>query len=38
MIEYLDNILQELIKWWKDKQFKKKIIYYKDKINEKKES
>ena len=34
----LENIILEIIKRWKDKQFRKKILAYKQKLNEKKES
>ena len=38
MIEYLDTLLNKLIKRFKDKQFRKKVLAYKEKLNEKKES
>ena len=33
----VDNILNEIVKWWKDKQLKKKILAYKAKFNEQRE-
>jgi hypothetical protein len=38
MISFLEELIEELIKRWKDKQFRKKILEYKSKLNEKKES
>jgi hypothetical protein len=38
MIDFLGDMVEKIIKWWKDKQFRKKILAYKRKLNEKKES
>jgi hypothetical protein len=38
MITFLEQKIEELIKRWRDKEVKKKILAYKRKLNEKKES
>jgi hypothetical protein len=38
MITYLEEKINQIIKRWRDKQFRKKILEYKSKLNEKKKS
>jgi hypothetical protein len=33
MIDFLGDIVEKVIKWWKDRQFRKKILAYKRKLN-----
>ena len=37
-MEYLERLIEWIIKWWNDKQFRKKILAYKQKLNEKEKS
>ena len=37
-MERLENIILDIMKRWEDKQFRKKILEYKSKLNEKEKS
>jgi hypothetical protein len=38
MITFLEQIIEDIVKRWKNKELKNKILAYKRKLNEKKES
>jgi hypothetical protein len=37
MISYLEKKINQIVKWWKDKELKKKILDYKNKLQHGKE-